>query len=123
MHRNSACLLRANSGHWEQALFAKFPNSWPNLTRNLRFVQRDQKYKLSGGADRKRSMWILTIYVLIVLVMELIVVGVGLALDRIYPSLSLTISLSLFFAVLWLAWVLAVRVTQPKDTKSKEHAI
>jgi len=67
-------------------------------------------------------MWILTIYVLIVLVLEIIVVAVGLALDRIYPSLSLTISLSLFFAVLWLAWVLAVRVTQPKDAKSKEHA-
>ena len=41
-------------------------------------------------------MWILIVYVLIVVVMELIVVAIGLALDRIYPSISLTISLSLF---------------------------
>ncbi len=66
-------------------------------------------------------MWILTVYILIVVIMELIVVAIGLALDRTYPSLSLTISLSLFFAVLWLAWVVAVRVTKPKHTESKKH--
>ena len=67
-------------------------------------------------------MWILTVYMLIVVIMESVVVAIGLALDRIYPSLSLTISLTLFVAVLWLAWVLAVRVTQPKPAKGKEHA-
>jgi hypothetical protein len=66
-------------------------------------------------------MWILTVYILIVVIMELIVVAIGLALDRIYPSLSLTISLSLFFAVLWLAWVIAVRVTERRHAESKEH--
>jgi hypothetical protein len=66
-------------------------------------------------------MWILTVYVLIVVVMESIVVALGLALDRLYPSLSLTISLSLFFAVLWFAWAVAVRVTEPKHAESKEH--
>jgi len=55
-------------------------------------------------------MWILTVYVLVVVVMELIV-AVGLALDRIYPSISLTISLSLFFLVLWFGWVIAVHLT------------
>ena len=66
-------------------------------------------------------MWILTVYVLIVVIMELIVVAIGLALDRIYPSLSLTISLSLFFLVLWFGWVLAVHLTNPKDVKSAER--
>ena len=66
-------------------------------------------------------MWILTVYILIVVIMELIVVAIGLALDRTYPSLSLTISLSLFFAVLWLAWVVAVRVTEPRHAESKKH--
>ena len=66
-------------------------------------------------------MWILTVYILIVVVMESIVVAIGLTLDRIYPSLSLTISLSLFFAVLWFAWVVAVRVTEPKHAESKRH--
>ena len=49
-------------------------------------------------------MWILIVYVLVVVVMESIVVAVGLVLDRIYPSISLTISLSLFFsgALVWM---------------------
>ena len=68
-------------------------------------------------------MWLLTIYVLIVVIMEMIVVGIGLVLDRIYPSVSLTISLSLFFLVLWLAWVIAVRVTEPRHKKSAESAV
>ena len=66
-------------------------------------------------------MWILIVYVLIVVVMELIVVAVGLALDRIYPSISLTISLSLFFLVLWFGWVIAVYLTKPKHEKSAKR--
>ena len=66
-------------------------------------------------------MWILTVYVLVVVVMELIVVAVGLALDRIYPSISLPISLSLFFLVLWFGWVIAVHLTKPKQKKSAER--
>ena len=68
-------------------------------------------------------MWILIVYVLVVVVMELIVVAVGLALDRIYPSISLTISLSLFFLVLWFGWVIAVHLTKPKQKKSAERVV
>jgi len=67
-------------------------------------------------------MWIMVVYVLIVLACELIVVGIGLALDRLYPPASLPVSLSLFFAVLWLGWVLAVRLTEPKHAKSPRLA-
>ena len=58
-------------------------------------------------------MWIMVVYVLIVAVSELIVVAIGLVLDRAYPLASLPISLTLFFAVLWFGWVLAVRWTDP----------
>ena len=68
-------------------------------------------------------MWILIVYVLVVVVMELIVVAVGLALDRIYPSISLTISLSLFFLVLWFGWTIAVHLTKPKQEKSAERVV
>ena len=64
-------------------------------------------------------MWIMVVYVLIVAIAEFAVVIIGLVLDRIYPELSLTVSLSLFFVVLWLAWVVAVRLTEPRHTKSK----
>jgi len=62
-------------------------------------------------------MWILIIYVLIVVVGEAVVVGIGLALDRTFPVASLTVSLTLFFAVLGFGWPLAVRWTEPKHAK------
>jgi hypothetical protein len=67
-------------------------------------------------------MWIMVVYVLIVVVSEIIVVAIGLTLDRIYPALSLSVSLSLFFAVLWFAWILAVRLTEPKSAKRAKRA-
>ena len=67
-------------------------------------------------------MWIMVVYTLIVLVGETITVAIGLVLDRIFPAASLTVSLTLFFAILWLAWVLAVRLTEPKGTKRAKHA-
>ena len=63
-------------------------------------------------------MWILVIYVSIVAISETVVALLGLTLDRIYPALSLPISLSLFFAVLWLALIVAVRLTKPKHAKA-----
>ena len=62
-------------------------------------------------------MWIMVVYILIVVVSELIVVAIGLVLDRIAPIASLPVSLTLFFAVLWFGWVLAVRWTEPKQNK------
>lgn len=59
-------------------------------------------------------MWILIVYILIVLVGELIAITLGLYLDRAYPVASLPVSLTLFFAVLCLSWILAVRLTEPK---------
>jgi hypothetical protein len=66
-------------------------------------------------------MWIMVVYILIVVVSESIVVAIGLTLDRIYPALSLPVSLSLFFAVLWLAWIMAVRLTDPKRAKNTKR--
>ena len=60
-------------------------------------------------------MWILIVYVVIVLVGESIAIALGLYLDRVYPSASLPTSLTLFFAILWLSWLLAVRWTKPKN--------
>ena len=46
-------------------------------------------------------MWIMVVYVFIVAVCELVVVAIGLVLDRTFPLASLPVSLTLFFAVLW----------------------
>jgi hypothetical protein len=67
-------------------------------------------------------MWLLVVYVLNVLVGESIVIAIGLGLDRTFPYASLPVSLSLFFFVFWLSWVLAVSWTEPKHAKSAKLA-
>ncbi len=67
-------------------------------------------------------MWILIIYVLIVVIGEAVVIGIGLALDRTFPLASLPVSLTLFFAVLAFGWPLAVRWTEPTHVKSVKSA-
>jgi hypothetical protein len=62
-------------------------------------------------------MWLLVVYILNVLVGESVVIAIGLGLDRTFPYASLPVSLSLFFFVFWLSWVLAVRWTEPKHAK------
>jgi hypothetical protein len=47
-----------------------------------------------------------------VVVGESVVVALGLAIDRIYPLVSLPASLLLFFAVLGVGWIVAVRWTE-----------
>jgi hypothetical protein len=59
-------------------------------------------------------MWILIVYVLIVVVGEAVVVGIGLTLDRTFAAASLPVSLTLFFGVLAFGWV---RWTEPKHAK------
>jgi uncharacterized membrane protein YphA (DoxX/SURF4 family) len=76
----------------------------------------------SGTPAGAKPMWIMVVYVLIVVVSELIVVGIGLALDRIAPIASLPVSLTLFFAVLWFGWLLAVRWTESKHGKKSKLA-
>jgi len=66
-------------------------------------------------------MWILIVYILIVAIGKAAVIAIGLALDRIYPIASLTVSLTLFFAVLGFGWPLAVRWTEPKHAKKAKH--
>ena len=38
----------------------------------------------------------------------------GLAVERVWPQASLVVFLGLYFLSLWVAWLLAVRVTEPK---------
>jgi hypothetical protein len=90
------------------------------LMLNLRFAQCGWTYKLSGASAGAEPMWIMGVYVLVVVVSELIVVAIGLVLDRIYPIASLPVSLSLFFAVLWFGWLVAVRLTEPKHAKKSK---
>ena len=42
---------------------------------------------------------------------------IGLVVERLWPQASLVIFLLLYFVFLWVAWLLAVKMTEPKDGK------
>jgi hypothetical protein len=42
---------------------------------------------------------------------------IGLVVERLWPQASLVIFLLLYFVFLWIAWLLAVKMTEPKDSK------
>ena len=61
------------------------------------------------------AAWLLVVYILIIVVGVAIVVATGLfVLDRKYPSLSVPVSIFLYFAVFFVGWKLAVRLTAPR---------
>jgi hypothetical protein len=59
-------------------------------------------------------MWLLMTYTALALIGNVIIYFVGLAIEQVWPAASLPLYLLLFFAVLWGAWIVAVKVTEPK---------
>jgi hypothetical protein len=74
----------------------------------------------TGSSKRRQthiqgnSMTLLAIFLGIVLAGDLVAVGVGEILDRIYPPVSLPVFLLMFFGVFYFGWLLALRLTDPK---------
>jgi len=62
-------------------------------------------------------MKLIAVYVVFVVIGDVVAYVVGRSAEHwLTQSLSLTIFLGCFFVVFWLAWVLAVRVTEPRST-------
>jgi hypothetical protein len=59
-------------------------------------------------------MQIMAFYIVFVLIGDLGAYFVGRTVESWSPTSSLPVFLSCFFLVFWLAWRLAVRVTEPK---------
>jgi hypothetical protein len=60
-------------------------------------------------------MWLLALYVVLMIVGDLLSYAiVAYFVEPLWPAAGLTTFLALYFAFLWLAWVLAVRFTEPK---------
>jgi hypothetical protein len=61
-------------------------------------------------------MWLLIVYVALVLVGDVADYLIGLVVERMWgPQASLVVFLALYFVFLWVAWVAAVKITQPRD--------
>ncbi len=57
-------------------------------------------------------MWLLIVYIVMVVIGDAIAYMIGAAVEKMYsPAVSLPVFLLLFFAVFWLGWILAVRLT------------
>jgi hypothetical protein len=59
-------------------------------------------------------MKLITYYLVISLIANIAAVALCLAIEAVVPWASMPIFLTLFFAILWGAWALAVRMTEPK---------
>jgi hypothetical protein len=59
-------------------------------------------------------MSLLVVYVGLVIMGNLIAYFVGLVIERNAPAASLPAFLAMYFLFLWLSWVVAVRITQPR---------
>jgi len=61
-------------------------------------------------------MYLLVLYVGLVLVGDIIDYLIGLFVERMWGSqASLVVFLALYFIFLWVAWVVAVKLTEPRD--------
>ena len=56
----------------------------------------------------------LIVYYVIMVVGDIADYLIGLVVESIWPQASLVVFLALYFVFLWLAWLLAVRVTEPQ---------
>jgi vacuolar-type H+-ATPase subunit I/STV1 len=63
-------------------------------------------------------MKLITYYVALALVGNVIAAILCLVIEKVAPSLSMPIFLALFFLILWQAWVLAVKWTDPERERA-----
>jgi hypothetical protein len=60
-------------------------------------------------------MWLLIVYIGLVLVGDVVDYIIGLVIERVWGAqASLVVFLLLYFVFLWIAWVVAVKVTEPR---------
>jgi len=74
-----------------------------NIAAGSRLAQR--------GTTR---MSLLIVYVVLVIGGDVVAYLLGLVIEREVPAASLPAFLAMYFLFLWVAWVIAVRITQPK---------
>ena len=59
-------------------------------------------------------MSLLIVYVALMITGDLVAYAIGLVIEQNIPAASLPSFLAMYFAFLWVAWVIAVRIAQPR---------
>jgi len=60
-------------------------------------------------------MTLLIYYIVLVTMLNAAIIAFCLMIEPILPNLSMPIFLCMFFASLWLAWIVSVHVSKPKQ--------
>ena len=60
-------------------------------------------------------MKLMTYYIAIAAIADIVAVFICLAIEKVVPWISMPIFLTMFFGILWGAWVIAVKMTEPKS--------
>jgi hypothetical protein len=59
-------------------------------------------------------MSLLVVYLVLMIAGDVIAYFIGLGIERAAPAASLPAFLAMYFLSLWIAWIIAVRITRPK---------
>ena len=68
-------------------------------------------------------MSLLIVYVALMITGDLVAYGIGLVIEQNIPAASLPSFLAMYFAFLWVAWVIAVRITQRGRGRNKPNVM
>jgi uncharacterized membrane protein len=63
----------------------------------------------------ERAMWLIVAYVILMITGDIVAYLMGLMVERMWgPTVSLPFFLFMYFMLLGVAWVIAVKITEPK---------
>jgi hypothetical protein len=74
---------------------------------------------LADVAVLEMTMQLIAVYLVLIVIGDFIAYGIGTAVQQVSEAASLPIFLALYFFVFFIAWVIAVRVTEPRKAQEK----
>ena len=63
-------------------------------------------------------MSLLIVYIALLAFCEVIAFGVGAIVDQYMPSMGILVFFPLYVAAFWIAWLISVRITRPKEAEA-----
>ena len=68
----------------------------------------------NNAAPRGNTVWLIVVYLVLMITGDILDYLIGLVVERVWPQASLPVFLGLYFLFLWIAWLIAVKLTEPK---------
>lgn len=65
------------------------------------------------------SLWLMTAYAVIAFALQAVAVAAGLVFEKVLGGWSMPVFLAVYFLMFWLAWPIALRITEPSAQSSE----